>query len=293
MNFTMTVLTLHSPAKINLSLRILGRRPDGFHEIQTTLCRIALHDTIEIRRNSSVTRSVDLTCSDPAIPLDETNLALRAVRLFEKETGTEQSCTIHLEKRIPAGAGLGGGSSNAAAVLQGLNQMTGGPIPPQRLLSISACLGSDVPFFLLNTAAGTGTGRGEIVTPIPFPWELPLVLIKPPFPIPTPWAYQRWASSRELHGIPYAPQICPWGQMLNDLERPVFEKHLLLPALKTQLLGSSHTLAALMSGSGSTMFAITRTAVAAENLAAQAREWCGDTALVHVTHTMSDGVVPP
>ena len=151
---------------------------------------------------------------------------------------------------------------------------------------MAASLGSDIPFFLLDEPAAVGTGRGENVTPVAFPWRLPLVVIKPPFPIPTPWAYQKWAESKELRGVCYAPQLCPWGEMVNDLERPVFEKHLFLASLKSKLLESGHVMAALMSGSGSTMFAVTKSAVAAEELASQAREWCGSTAFVEVTSTV-------
>ena len=281
----MPKLALQSPAKINLTLRILGKREDGFHEIRTQLCKIALHDTIEITPLPDGETTV-LTCNDPTVPVDETNLALRALRLVEGETGTRRSWRIHLEKCIPAGAGLGGGSSNAATVLRGLNQLLGSPLSDAQLHPLAARIGSDVPFFLLDYPAAVGTGRGEIVTPVSFPWHLPVVVIKPPFPIPTPWAYQRWATSRERTGVLYAPQICPWGEMVNDLERPVFEKHLLLPTLKSKLLECGNTVAALMSGSGSTMFAVTRTAAAAEELAAQAHEWCGSTAFIKVTHTI-------
>lgn len=281
----MQKLTLQSPAKVNLSLRVLGKRGDGFHEIRTLLCKIALCDTVEIAPLPE-DQSTVLTCNVPSVPVDETNLALRALRLVEGETKTRRSWRIHLEKRIPAGAGLGGGSSNAATVLRGLNQLLGSPLTDSQLHPLAAQIGSDVPFFLLDNPVAIGTGRGEIVKPASFPWHLPIVIIKPPFPIPTPWAYQKWATSRELTGVLYAPQICPWGEMVNDLERPVFEKHLLLPTLKSKLLASKDTVAALMSGSGSTMFAITKTTAAAEELATQAREWCGPTSFIEVTHTI-------
>ncbi|MBX7207195.1 MAG: 4-(cytidine 5'-diphospho)-2-C-methyl-D-erythritol kinase [Verrucomicrobiaceae bacterium] len=281
----MNQITLASHAKINLSLRILGKRPDGFHELTTRLCKIALRDRVFLSRGTADEATV-LTCDAPSVPVDESNLALRALRAFEQATGFRSAWRIHLEKQIPAGAGLGGGSSNAAAVLRGLNQLCGHHLPDSRLIQIAAEIGSDVPFFLLDQSAAIGTGRGEIVTPVAFPWQLPLVLIKPPFPIPTPWAYHRWAVSRELPGVVYAPQLCPWGEMVNDLERPVFEKHLLLAMLKSRLLESGLTVAALMSGSGSTMFAVARSAVVAEEIADQARDWCGPAAFVKVTHTL-------
>jgi 4-diphosphocytidyl-2-C-methyl-D-erythritol kinase len=275
-------MTFTSPAKINLSLRILGRRDDGFHEVRTRMCKLAIHDTVEIEPHPNKTATT-LTCSDPAVPVDESNLALRAYRLFEDRTGIRRAWRIHLEKKIPSGAGLGGGSSNAAITLHALNQLCDHPLSHGDLLSLAAQIGTDVPFFLLDATTADATGRGEQVTPVDFPWHLPVVLIKPPFPIPTPWAYKNWASSRELKGILYAPQLCPWGAMVNDLERPVFEKYLFLATLKQKLLNQGQVSAALMSGSGSTMFAITQTAAAAEELATAARDWCGDTFWIQVT----------
>ncbi|HRH95923.1 MAG TPA: 4-(cytidine 5'-diphospho)-2-C-methyl-D-erythritol kinase [Prosthecobacter sp.] len=277
-------MTLHSPAKINLWLRVLGKRSDGFHEVQTRLCRLSLGDTVEIEHRGTG-KDVSLTCSDPTVPLDESNLALRALRAFENRTGRQSSWRIHLEKKIPAGAGLGGGSSNAATILKGTNQLAGSPLSPEQLIELGAQIGSDVPCFPLDGPAADGAGRGEQVTPADFPGHLPLVLIKPPFPIPTPWAYKRWAASKEIPGVLYAPQLCPWGAMSNDLERPVFEKFLLLPSMKTWLLEHGEVQAALMSGSGSTMFAITQTPVQAAELADRAREWCGDTAWIQPTMT--------
>ncbi len=277
-------MTLLSPAKINLSLRILGKRPDGFHEIETRLVRLAFGDTVEIE-HLGVGTSVNFTCSDPTVPSDESNLALKALRAFESRVGTQSSWRIHLEKRIPHGAGLGGGSSNAATVLRAANELSGSPLALPQLLELAAQIGSDVPCFLLDSPAADGTGRGEIVQPADFPHQLHLVLIKPPFPIPTPWAYKNWADSREVPGVLYAPQLCEWGTMVNDLERPVFQKYLLLPALINWLLEHGETRAALMSGSGSTLFAITDTAAQAAELAEKARAWCGETTWTLATQT--------
>jgi len=277
-------MTFHSPAKINLWLRILGKREDGFHEVHTRLCRLALGDTVAVEHLGAGT-SVRLTCSEPAVPLDESNLAMKALRAFERRTGRTSSWRIHLEKKIPAGAGLGGGSGNAATVLKACNELTGSPLTLAELIELGGQIGSDVPCFQLDTPAADGAGRGEQVTPVDFPWQLPLVLIKPPFPIPTPWAYKRWADSQEIPGVLYTPQICPWGEMVNDLERPVFEKHRLLPSLKMWLLEQAETRAALMSGSGSTMFAVAETAAQAATLAEKARERVGETAWIQTTQT--------
>lgn len=278
-------LELSSPAKINLWLNILGKREDGFHEVETRLCKVAIADTVTVELLGPG-NTVELTCSEQGIPLDESNLATKAIRAFEASAQQTHSWRIHLEKRIPSGAGLGGGSSNAAAVMRAANELTGHPLALPDLLTIAGGIGADVPCFLLDEPAADGTGRGEQVIPVEFPWQLPLVLIKPPFPIPTPWAYKRWASSLELPGVPYGPQHCPWGTMVNSLERPVFEKYRLLPALKSWLLGHGTVRAALMSGSGSTMFAITETDADAAALADEARLWCGDTAWVQATQTL-------
>jgi 4-diphosphocytidyl-2-C-methyl-D-erythritol kinase len=279
-----STLTITSPAKINLWLRLLGKREDGYHEISTRMCPLSLHDEVKI--SSGTGSETRLTCSDPTLPTDESNLALKALRAFEARTGIKRAWNIHLMKNIPHGAGLGGGSSNAAAVLEGINHLTGHTLQISDLREIATELGSDVPFFI-TPCVTDATGRGEIVTPVAnFPWQFSLVLIKPSFGIPTPWAYQRWADSKELPGVLYAPQLCPWGEMVNDLERPVFEKWIALAALKMWLLDQGETRAALMSGSGSTLFAVTESPAAAGTLAEKARLLCGENTWVEVAQLM-------
>ncbi|WP_009961205.1 4-(cytidine 5'-diphospho)-2-C-methyl-D-erythritol kinase [Verrucomicrobium spinosum] len=279
------VLQLTSPAKINLHLRVLGKREDGFHALDTRLCPLDLSDTLSFSEGATAGKS-DLTCTDSSLPTDETNLVMKAVRAFEKATGTVQSWSLHLEKRIPHGAGLGGGSSNAAMTLRGLNLLSGSPLTQETLVTLGSQLGSDVPFFLYD-AVCDATGRGEILTPVDFPWQLPVVLVKPPFGIPTPWAYKQWSTSHPLQGVLYAPQLCPWGPMVNDLERPVFEKWSLLPTLKMWLLDQAETRAALMSGSGSTVFAVAESERDAAALAAKATAYCGETTWVKVVRAGS------
>ncbi len=251
-----------APAKINLSLEILRRRPDGFHDLRSLFLPISLTDTIEC--NSA--ENFSFTCSDPTIPDDDRNLVVRAARLFGN--GTLPNVTIHLEKNIPHSAGLGGGSSDAATTLLLLNESTPTPLTFSELETIAAQLGSDVPFFLHRSAAWC-EGRGEIVRPLSpgaTPTDFHILLFKPPFGVPTPWAYQKLAASRPLPGIPMEVQSTPFGTLVNDLERPVFEKYLLLALVKQFLLAQPETLGALMSGSGSTMFALTHTKVEAETL---------------------------
>ena len=277
-------IVLSAPAKINLWLKVLGKRDDGFHAVETRMCPISIADEVSIQAlpEGAETR---LTCSDASLPVDESNLALKALRAFEQRTGIHRSWQLHLEKRVPSGAGLGGGSSDAAAVLRGLNQLTGEPLSIDDLCSIASTIGSDIPFFVHGCVCDA-SGRGELVKPVDFPHQLTLVLIKPPFGIPTPWAYKQWQASVEIPGVRYAPQVCAWGEMVNDLERPVFAKHMLLPALKTWLLEQEETVAALMSGSGSTMFAVVKDQTLGEALASRVRDWVGATAWIQVAHTV-------
>lgn len=279
------LLVLSAPAKVNLSLRVLGKREDGFHAVETRMCPLSIADELTVQRLAGEPR-VELTCSDPELPTDESNLIVKAVRAFEAKAGQNYAWQMHCKKNVPSGAGLGGGSSDAAATLLAMNQLAPEvALTVPELCEVAGAIGSDVPFFIHGKVCDA-TGRGEIVTPVEFPHALTLVLIKPPFGIPTPWAYKNWASSKELSGIHYQAQKMPWGTMVNDLERPVFQKFLLLPALKTWLLEQKEVLAALMSGSGSTMFAVVESEAAGLVLAVRAQEWCGGTAWVQVARTL-------
>ncbi len=266
---------LSAPAKINLSLSILGKRPDGFHEIESLMVPLTLADTLEIEPGDSGSNGVAFTCSDASLPCDDSNLVVRAARRFFETAALPPAARIHLEKAIPHGAGLGGGSSDAAFTLLGLNTAHGSPLSATAIHALAAEIGSDVPFFLARSAA-LCRGRGEQVEPVAFPHTLPLLLLKPPFGVPTPWAYSRWKDSREIPGIPYAPQAFAWGRLLNDLERPVFEKHLFLAVLKRWLLQQPESAGALMSGSGATCFAVLRNEADGPALEARAREAFGE-----------------
>jgi 4-diphosphocytidyl-2-C-methyl-D-erythritol kinase len=263
-------MQLFAPAKINLSFRILRRREDGFHEIETLMAPISLEDELTIEPNESG-NGLEFSSDDPSLSSGNDNLVVRAARSFFAEINEEPRVQIALQKKIPHGAGLGGGSSDAASTLLGLNQFHGGRVAPARLTNLAAALGSDVPFFLVRSAAHC-RGRGELVERVePLP-PLPLLLLKPEFGVPTPWAYSRWNDSRELPGIDYAVQKVGELVLENDLERPVFEKHLFLARMKGWLRAQPEVVAALLSGSGSTMFAVLREAAAADELANRARE---------------------
>lgn len=246
-----------APAKINLWLRVLGRREDGFHELVTRMAPLDLCDRLTLTVEPGGERGrVAFTCDDASVPCDESNLVVKAVRALEAETGPFPGMRLHLEKRIPHGAGLGGGSSDAAAALRLVRAAFDPTIEEAVLHRAAAAVGSDVPFFLLGGVADA-SGRGEQVVPVPAFTATPRVLlVKLPFGIATPWAYRQWKDSREVPGLPYAPQPVGIGDLLNDLERPVFEKYQVLGHLKAALRSVPGVSAALMSGSGSTVFAL-------------------------------------
>ena len=253
-------------AKVNLFLRVLRRREDGFHEIETFMAPITLCDSFEIEP----AHKFEFHCDEPALASDE-NLVVRAARLFFSETNREPKVRLTLRKEIPHGAGLGGGSSDAAAALRALNRFFDAGLSSERLSNLAAQLGSDVSFFLNETAA-ICRGRGEIVTPAALFTPLNLLLLKPEFGVSSSWAYSRWQATREVAGEIYQPQKFDHITFVNDLERPVFEKFVFLAQLKSWLLKQPEVGAALMSGSGSTIFAVLRPDVKAESVATRARD---------------------
>jgi 4-diphosphocytidyl-2-C-methyl-D-erythritol kinase len=249
--------SLDAPAKINLWLRVLGRRDDGFHELETRLAPLALCDRLTLTPDAGRRAGeIGFSCDDATVPCDESNLVVKAVRALAGATEPLPGMRLHLKKRIPHGAGLGGGSSDAAAALRLVRAAFREDLTDDALAEAAAAVGSDVPFFLSGWVADA-TGRGETVVPVPQFGATPQVLlVKLPFAIPTPWAYQQWKNSTEVPGLPFAPQQTPWGELRNDLERPVFEKYQVLGHLKAALLAAPGVAAALMSGSGSTVFAV-------------------------------------
>src|SRR6476619_2464412 len=170
-------MQLWAPAKINLSFEVKGRRPDGFHEIETLMVPISLKDrlTIEVSPGEA---GIRFSCDDPLLPTGDDNLVVRAAKLFREQTGNDAGVEITLEKKIPHGAGLGGGSSDAGTTLMGLNDLLQAGMPQDELLKLAAELGSDVPFFIVRSAA-ICRGRGELVTPVPLQDSLRLLLLKP------------------------------------------------------------------------------------------------------------------
>jgi len=271
-------MALHrqSPAKVNLLLNVLGRRADGFHELETVLQPVPLCDELELDRGG---KDIQLTCSDPLLPTDSTNLVQRAAVAFLQTTRVAEGVKIHLVKRIPLAAGLGGGSGNAAGTLLGLNELFGRPLSPEQLSELAASLGSDVPFFLQDKPA-LATGRGEKVEPLERFQALRgvfVLLIHPGFGISTAWAYRTLASCpKALPGQPgrarrlilllqSADLEAAAREFYNSLEAPALNKYPVL-ALFQEFLMANGAAAALMSGSGSAIFALAKDQTAAEQL---------------------------
>ncbi|MEM7603286.1 MAG: 4-(cytidine 5'-diphospho)-2-C-methyl-D-erythritol kinase, partial [Verrucomicrobiota bacterium] len=235
---------IKAPAKTNLWLRVVGKREDGFHEINTRMVALTLADQLKLKWRED--DRVALQCSDESLPTGEENLVVKAVRALEAKAGKTLAVSIDLQKHIPSGAGLGGGSSDAAAVLRALNEMAALNYSEEILAEVGATIGSDVPFFVYNRPCDCG-GRGEIVTPVKEPTpKLNLLLIKPDFGIAAAWAYQRWASSGEYKGFRYESQKMEWGELVNDLERPVYEKFPVLGDMKSWLLDRDEVAGALL-----------------------------------------------
>lgn len=255
-----------APAKLNLWLKVIGKRNDGFHEIETLMVPVGgICDELIFDLEFGIGDFV-LECDNAALPVGEGNLVTKGIRAFESETGKKVHGKIQLVKRIPTGAGLGGGSSDAAATLRALNQLSGQILTIEILHDLASSLGSDVPFFLEGRPA-VCSGRGEEIEFYSEALsEQSVVLVKLGFQVASEWAYSKWSGMDCLPEVSYDSQVAAWGKAFNDLERPVFGKHLALAALKMWLLDQSQTEVAMMSGSGSTMFAICRNSDEAEAL---------------------------
>ena len=262
-------LTVRAHAKVNLDLRVLGQRTDGYHELRTVFQTIELHDTLVC---SDQPGPFTLKCKSPIVPLDASNLVWRAAAALWTALGRAgeiRDTLVHIDKKIPVEAGLGGGSADAAAALVALARLWGGA-PMTLLREVGATIGADVPFFLSGGTA-LGLGRGEEIYPLV---DLPphfVVIVRPPFGVSTAEAYAWYDEdraagqrdeNREFQQLPV-----PWpsraAQMVNDLEPPVIRRHQEIAGLKTQLRESGAT-AAAMSGSGSAVFGLFRNRSAAE-----------------------------
>lgn len=259
-----TQMTVSAPAKINLVLRILDRRPDGYHNVWSLMQTVRLEDTLSISINHGHA-SITVSCDDPSLKADRSNLVFRAAAAVLEQSGRAVGVDIALAKRIPMGAGLGGGSSDAAATIIGLNRILKLEWSTEQMAQVGQTLGSDVPFFFFAPSA-TVSGRGEKVTPVRMMESRWVVLINPSFPVETKWAYRQLSESRTgvvpisrfQAALDTAAELS-WKQVLeaaeNDFETPVFRAYPLLHDIKQQLIAGGAE-AALLSGSGATVFGI-------------------------------------
>ncbi|HWI57140.1 MAG TPA: 4-(cytidine 5'-diphospho)-2-C-methyl-D-erythritol kinase, partial [Bacillota bacterium] len=266
---------------------ILGKRPDGFHALETVMHPIRVFDRICLSRTGT---AIELTCSEPSLPTDSRNLVYRAAAAFLAAAKIKAGVRLHLDKHIPLAAGLGGGSGNAATTLLGLNELFGQPLPPEQLQPIAASLGSDIPFFLQSQPA-LATGRGEQIQPLesfPALRGAAFVLIHPGFGIATAWAYQQLARfpaalngqagrAQRLISLLQTTNLRAAGaEFYNSLEAPALEKYPIL-ALFQEFLRAHGAAATLMSGSGSTTFAVVESLDAAQELAEKFKAKFGPT----------------
>jgi 4-diphosphocytidyl-2-C-methyl-D-erythritol kinase len=255
-------MKIRAPAKINLFLQVLGRRDDGFHELRSLMCCVALHDTLVL--DIGTARS-ELTCSDNRIPCDENNLALKAVLLFNRVLATETAIaplnvSIELIKRIPAGAGLGGGSSDAAAVLNHLNRYYGNPLNNERLHALALALGADVPFFIHGRPA-IATGVGERLEPYAglHPWGV--VVVYPGFGLSTAEVFKNLnlgltKCEKRLRYFPFKyGKFDIVRHLCNDLETVAVHRFPVIETIKKELLNQG-AMGSLMTGSGSAVFGL-------------------------------------
>ena len=264
-------ISLKAAAKINLYLEITGNRPDGYHNLAMILQSIDLCDRVDIRKIG--TDEIKVHCTNPEVPCDHTNLAYKAAALMQNAYPDIGGLEIALDKQIPMGAGLAGGSANAAAVLVGIDRLWELGLTQSQLCEFAALLGSDIPFCVTGGTA-LATGRGEILSPLPDLKDMVLVICKPrQVAIATAWAYQTFRaqgllatsrikdqnlSSQMVAAIASGGESAATkiGRLLyNDLERVVLPEYPVIADLKNKLL-AQECLGAMMSGSGSTVFAI-------------------------------------
>lgn len=297
----MTRLRLHAPAKLNLGLRVVGRRADGYHLLDTVFQALDLHDTLWLEDDAELSLGVEGDGGGFAVPADASNLVLRAAAAFARASGLPAAGRFHLRKRIPAGGGLGGGSSDAAAALLLLQHRHGAPLPQADLARVAAALGADVPFFL---SGGTqrGTGIGELLEPLEPPARRWFVLVVPPFGTSTAAVFEnlraelthaqpsdrvprgKAASDRELWA---SSRLC--ARWHNDLEAAAERVYPELARLRAALKDAGVD-AVSMTGSGSTLFATFADRATAEEGAERMRAQSPPAVRVLVTRT-ADGMV--
>ena len=281
------MVTVEANAKINLTLDILGKRPDGFHEVAMVMQSIGLHDTLTMEKTDG---EIALSINVPWLKADEKNLAWRAAELVRQEYGLKGGVRMELTKRIPIAAGLAGGSADAAAVLKGMNELYNLQMSEARLCELGARLGSDIPFCLMG---GTmlATGRGEVLTRLADMPETWVVLAKPRISVSTAWAYQNYdEQGAEKHpdneairkAIARGNRKAVAGLLCNVLESVTIKKYDVIADYKQMMLDKG-AMASMMSGSGPTVFGLARNREQAEAIANVLRQ--NTNADVFVTRT--------
>ena len=254
-------MTLYAPAKVNLILKVTGRRDDGYHDLFTHMQKLDLCDVVQLTRRE--TPGIGLTCSNAELPADETNLVWRAARAFfdTSGSGVEGGIDIHLEKKIPLSAGLGGGSSDAGAVLKGMNTLFAARLSEQRLVAMARELGADVPFFATDHPAVVATGIGDEMTPVASVCNYSFLLVNPGFSVSTRWVFENYTlttvhNTFKVSGFQnVGSDSASFVQLENDLEHVTLKHYPELHDIKKKLIASGAT-QALMSGSGPTVFGV-------------------------------------
>jgi 4-diphosphocytidyl-2-C-methyl-D-erythritol kinase len=254
-------LTQQAPAKINLGLHILRTRPDGYHDVETVLHRINWTDTI----TAAPADTLSLACSDPALPTDTDNLCLEAAHRLASAFGVTDGAELYLEKRVPYGAGLGSGSSDAAATLRLLARLWDLDASPDTLHEIGGAIGADVPFFLQKAPAAYATGRGDTLSTLstgdgPYRLPFPLLVAVPPVEISTPWAYAAVSPNDtdrpDLRRVVRTNDPSHWRSALtNDFEAPVTDAQPAVASVRSVLRDTEATYVSL-SGSGGAMYGV-------------------------------------
>ncbi len=283
------MIKIEGNAKINLTLDILGKRPDGYHEVAMVMQSIGLHDTIEMEKSAA---GIALTINVPWLRADEKNLAWRAAALMQQEYGLSGGVNMRLTKRIPVAAGLAGGSADAAAVLRGMNRLYELGLSDAKLCELGARLGSDIPFCLLG---GTmlSTGRGEVLTRLSNLPETWVVLAKPRISVSTAWAYQNYDeqgaeqhpdNARIQQEIARGDRKAVAKLLCNVLESVTIRRYDVISRYKTMMLEQG-AMASMMSGSGPTVFGLVGSRVQANKIADHLR--ASTKADVFITRTMN------
>jgi 4-diphosphocytidyl-2-C-methyl-D-erythritol kinase len=254
---------LKAPAKINLFLKVLARRQDGYHEVESLMVKVALYDHLQL---TGTGQGIKLSCSGGGVPDDRSNLVYRAAEAFFAAAGIQAGVEINLEKNIPVAAGLGGGSSDAAAAIAGLNELFDAGMGQEQLMDIARPLGADVPFFVQGTSAALATGIGDCLQQVePLPGHS-IVLVNPGFGVSTEWVYQNFpltsnpnpfilARGQNGAGDLHTADPDFFEQLGNDLEAVTIKRYPEIGAIKSELKDAGASVS-LMSGSGPTVFGL-------------------------------------